>query len=155
MGRRRRTDTITSQIQTVADLGMRIEPPDEMPLMEGAESFWNRVVRARDASSWTEPDLVKAAILANTYRKIAQLEQEIDVEGDIIKNERGTMVANPKHALMETACRRAVALSRAIHVHAEATQGRARDTGQRTKAKKELENSLPQDDDLLAKPLIQ
>lgn len=152
MGRRKRTDTLDAQIQTIAQSGGKIEPPEEMPLIEGAFPFWERVVRARAADSWTEVDLISAAVLANTYRKIAILEQEIVDEGDVLKNDRGTQVANPKVAMLETVCRRAVAISRAIHVHAEATQGRARDTGERTKAQKALLDSLPEDD-LLAKPV--
>lgn len=55
------------------------------------------------------------------------MQRDIDVEGDIIKNEPGTPIVNPRHSLLETLSRRSIALSRMLHVHAEATVGNSRD----------------------------
>lgn len=51
--------------------------------------------------------------------------------GDIIENDRGAPIINPRHALLEVLSRRSVALSRMLHVHAEATQGESREQSKR------------------------
>ena len=112
------------------------EPPVHVNLREGDRPFWDSIVRARDYESWTAADLEQAANLARCKADIERLQVEIDAEGDVLENKRGTPIVNPRHTLLETLSRRSVALSRMLHVHAEATQGRARDTGERTKAEK-------------------
>jgi hypothetical protein len=56
---------------------------------------------------------------------------EIAKEGDTLVNAKGTVTLNPKHNLLEVMTRRVIALSKAVHVHAEATQGRSRDAGKK------------------------
>ncbi|MFY2815524.1 TerS protein [Achromobacter xylosoxidans] len=76
--------------------------------------------RARD--TWTDIDLAHAANLSRAQADIERLHQalaaELDITGDDI---------NPKHKLIETLTRRAVALARMLHVHAQATVGRSQD----------------------------
>jgi hypothetical protein len=67
-----------------------------------------------------------------------RLQQEIDVEGDMLEGE-----VNPKHKLIETLSRRSVALSRMLHVHAQATVGRSEDAAKAL----ELERQAATDDD--------
>lgn len=104
----------------------RILPPAHVTLRDGDLPFWESVVRARSADSWNASDLENAANLARCKADIERLQSEINAEGDIVTNERGTPILNPKHSLLETLSRRAVALSRMLHVHAEATVGESR-----------------------------
>ena len=113
-----------------------IEPPAHVNLRECDWPFWYSIVRARAKETWNSADLEQAANLARCKADIERLQAEIDAEGDVLENKRGTPIVNPRHTLLETLSRRSVALSRMLHVHAEATQGRARDTGERTKAEK-------------------
>ncbi len=73
-------------------------------------------MQARAATTWNNADLALAANLARTQADISRLSLELENEGDILENARGTPVVNPKHNLLETLTRRAVALSRALHV---------------------------------------
>lgn len=98
-------------------------------------------MRARAYDSWNAADLETAANLARCKSDIERLQREVDAEGDVIENARGTMVMNPKHTLLETLSRRSVALSRMLQVHAEATQGRSRDTGKRTAEQNGIKDS--------------
>lgn len=77
---------------------------------------------ARAIDTWTDADLAHAANLARCQSDVVRLQKEVDKEGDMLGG-----VLNPKHKLIETLSRRAVALSRMLHVHAQATVGRSED----------------------------
>ena len=134
------------------------DPPAHITLREGDLPFWKSGVRARDYASWTEVDLSHAANLAATLADIEQLKHEIRAEGNTLINSKGTMVANPKHAILETLSRRSVALSRTLHVHAEATVGESRHQKKRSQKQQEIEEDrrgIVDDDDGLIPGLIQ
>lgn len=153
--RKRRSDSITVQGEMYRSAGEVIEPPAHVSLRPGDRPFWDSIVRARARDTWNEADLEQAANLARCKADIERIQAEIHIEGDVLENAKGTQIVNPKHALLETLSRRAVALSRTLHVHAEATQGRSRDTGQRTQAQKSAEESRRQAESssLIAPPI--
>jgi hypothetical protein len=132
------------------------EPPDNIDLPDDARPTWNAIVRAREYNAWTSVDLQHAANLACCLADIERLRREIRVEGDTLTNERGTVVMNPKHSLLEVLSRRSVALSRMLHVHAEATEGPARKQADRSKKQREMADvvsSGEDDDGLIPKPM--
>lgn len=154
--RKQRIDTITgeSALMRAAAKGV-IQPPAHVHLRECDQPFWVSIVRARANSAWTDPDLEIAANLARCKADIERLQVEITAEGDVIENARGTPIVNPKHQLLETLSRRAVALSRMLHVHAEATQGEAREQPKRKAAEEAAAAALAgvADDPLIAPPM--
>lgn len=97
---------------------------------------------ARSRDTWTDIDLVTAANLARTQADIERLQKDLDAQGYM----QGDKV-NPLAKLVDTLSRRALALSRAIHTHAEATVGKSED------ASKSLANernaAKTEDDDLI------
>lgn len=104
-----------------------VDIPAHLVVEEDMRPYLELILSCREYSSWNGPDLAKAVSLARTQRDIERLYLEVAEEGDVIKNDRGTPIVNPKHNLLETMVRREVALSRALHVHAEATKGRSRE----------------------------
>lgn len=152
MARKHSNSTTHAVEATQAAIAGPIQPPAHIHLRERDMPFWKAIVEARSADTWNPADLALAANLARCQADIDRLQIEIDEEGDTLANKKGTPVVNPKHALMETFSRRAVALSRAIHVHAEATQGRSRDAGNKLKtqmAAKDAVDNLRADEDLI------
>lgn len=127
-------NSLCGQAEAFNNALAKIEPPAHITLRDQDWPFWYGIVSTRAANSWNNCDLAKAANLARCQADIERLIAEVQSEGDIITNERGTPIVNPKHNLIETMSRREVALSRAIHVHAEATVGRSRDSGNRSKS---------------------
>jgi hypothetical protein len=103
-----------------------LAPPPHVTLKEKHWPYWVAIINARATQNWTAPDLEIAALLARCKCKIEELEIQLEVEGDTVTNARGTVVANPLHQILETHCRRMASLSRQLHVHAEATGGKAR-----------------------------
>jgi hypothetical protein len=129
--KRGRSDSATAAVTAEAAAAQGpIEPPDYVRLREGDRPFWDAVVRARARETWTDSDLCNAGNLARSLADIERLQGEIDREGDIVLNAKDTPIVNPRHALLETLSRRVMALSRMLHVHAEATVGNSRDARQ-------------------------
>lgn len=155
MAKRQRTDTVAGAVNSMAGAATKIEPPEWVNVPDNAMKFWYSVTRARSADRWNDVDLENAAELARTKASIERLNIEIVAEGDIITNDRGTPIVNPKHSLLETLTRRMVALSRMLQVHAEATQGKARDQVKGNKAQQEAGKVIKEatEDDLIAKPV--
>lgn len=156
MARKNRTDSASGAVRAFANAQAKLEPPSHVTLRDSDRPFFDAVVRARTADTWTANDLAHAANLAACQADIERLRHEVHAEGDIVENARGTQIVNPKHALIETLSRRAVTLSRTLHVHAEATVGRSSDQAKINKttqaAAQMVEKHDTGDDGLIATP---
>ena len=131
-----------------------IDVPDWVTLPKEALPFWRSITSARAADRWNNSDLETAAELARTKAKIERLNIELVTEGDIITNDRGTPIVNPKNSLLETLTRRLVALSRMLQVHAEATQGKSEKQVAANKTQSRHRRTVEdlEGDDLIAMP---
>lgn len=94
-----------------------IEPPGYVTLPEPCKPFWQAIVTSRPRDTWTDADLVQAANLARTLHAI-----------------ESAPVGSDDHAKLT---RLAMALSRAVYVHATATVGRAADAVQEATAERQ------------------
>lgn len=143
--RRQRSDSASAAVAAAkaASLGP-IEPPKHVALREGDRAFWNAIVGARARDTWNDSDLTTAANLARTQADIELIQAKLDAEGYVVEGK-----INPKAKLVETLSRRAVALSRVLHVHAEATQGRSRDAGKTLALEKQAAAAAGEHDDLI------
>lgn len=143
--KRVRSDSATAAVKAAqAAAAGPLSPPDYITLREGDQPFWDAIVCARARDTWNASDLENAANLARCKADIERLQTEIEQEGDIVKNDRGTQIVNPKHTLMETLTRRAMALSRMLHVHAEATVGKSEDAAKALKNEKDAKKASDQ-----------
>jgi hypothetical protein len=152
--RRTRSDSTQAKIEAFKAVAEELKPPAHVTLRANDKPFWESIVRARAKSTWNEVDLENAANLARCKADIERLQNEITTEGDVIENQRGTPIVNPKHTLLETLTRRAMALSRMLHVHAEATQGESREQGKRKAVEDSASLTLASvNGDLIAPPM--
>ena len=150
---RQRSDTVNGAVTAMQNaLAGPIEPPSHVRLRDGDRPFWESIVSARARDKWDDADLEVAANLARCKADIERLSVEILAEGDVITNERGTPIVNPKHNLLETLSRRAVALSRMLHVHPEAKAGRSQDQGNKLKEQRKAEETVGRKGSLIAMP---
>ncbi len=83
-----------------------------------------------------------AANLARTQADIEMLQKQVDAEGYIVDGK-----VNPAAAMVETLTKRVASLSRILHVHAEATLGRAADSAKQATLQREA--AQEEDDDLI------
>lgn len=129
-----------------------LQPPPHVRLRPGDVEFWNSIVNARARDTWNEADLETAAALARCKADVERVQREVDSEGDVIVNSRGTPVVNPKHTLLETLTRRAVLLARQLQVHSLATVGPTEDLRKRNNTERkaraahaEVESEIEED----------
>lgn len=153
--RRKRSDSAEAAIEAMVDASATVEPPAHLRLRDRDLPFWTGIVRARAREDWTDIDLAHAGNLARCMADIERVQAEIDFEGDTLTNDRGTVVMNPKHSLLETLSRRSIALCRALQVHAHAIQGDSRDQKKRAETRKNVQAAADraEGEDLLATPL--
>ncbi|MBE0591226.1 MAG: TerS protein [Gemmatimonadales bacterium] len=122
--RQPRSDSIAAALVAAENAAQApIEPPDYVDVPEAAKPFWRALMLNRPHDRWNAADLATAAVLARAQADVERLQREIDDEGDVVG-----ATLNPKHRLLETIVKRIAALSRLLHVHAEATVGRAVDS---------------------------
>jgi hypothetical protein len=145
-----RSDSVTTAVRAAqaASLGP-IKPPAHIRLRDSDIPFWNAIVLARAADTWTDIDLAHAANLAHCQSDINRIQEELETESDVCTNARGTPVVNPKHALLQTLSVRSIALSAKLHVHAAATVGRSQDASKRLGAEQDARQAATDDDELI------
>lgn len=133
--RNRRSDSAAAAVQAAqnAAMGPR-EPLAYAPIPEEAKPFWEALMRNRPRDRWNDADLANAAELASCQWDVVRLRREIAIEGDVVDGK-----LNPKLALADKLVRRVMGLSRMLHVHPEATEGRSQNAG------KALENERQAD----------
>jgi hypothetical protein len=140
---RKRSDSATHAVESMqAVIAGPVQPPEHVKLRECDIPFWEAIVSARAANTWNKADLALAANLARCQADVEKYQKQLDDEGPILVNARGTKTANPLFAIIEQLSRRAVALSRVVHVHAEATVGRSRDGGNKLVAQQGAEAAV-------------
>lgn len=115
---------------------------------------------ARLPQQWARVDLMHAGNLARCLAAIDSNEAALAREGDMIGRGADKRV-NPRHALVETLNRRAIALTRVLQLHAVATIGeKSEGAGAAKQAAGSAASALDLDpakgkfnsDDLLARP---
>lgn len=150
--KRNRSDSASSAVKAMLNAAKDvIQVPAHVNLRDGDQVFWDGVVRARARDEWTETDLVVAGQLARCLHDIENEQTALDVEGTVIKNDKGTAVVNPRVSVLEQFARREMALMRTLRMGGRVA-GAARDEAparaierQSRKLREEL-----QDDELLA-----
>jgi hypothetical protein len=151
--KRNRADSAESAVKAMVNAAKGdLQPPAHVKLRSGDEPFWAAVVRARARDEWSEADLVVAAQLARCLHDIETEQEQLDVEGTVTKNDRGTLVANPRVSVLEQFARREMALMRTLRMGGRIA-GDARDeTGKRKieRQARKVREELAEDDELLA-----
>lgn len=135
--RNRRSDSIAAALQAAQNAAQGpSDPLPYAPIPKAAMPFWRAIMRNKARDRWNDVDLAHAANLARCQYDLARLQREVAKEGDLIGGK-----VNPKHRLIETLHKRAAYLSRLIHVHTEATIGRAQDAGNALALERETEQA--------------
>lgn len=135
--RQTRSDSATVAVQAAQNAAAGpLKPPGHVKLPAKARPFWAALVRNRPRHKWNDADLATAALLARAQYDAERLAREIEAEGDVIDGR-----LNPKHGLLDKLGRRIMSLSRLLHVHPEATQGRAREQGNALEAERDAEKA--------------
>lgn len=150
--KRTRADSASSAVKAMVDAAKAlIQPPAHVKLREGDRSFWDGVVCARARDEWTVSDLVVAGQLARCQADIEKEQLALDAEGTVVKNDRGTLVMNPRVSVLEQFSRREMALMRTLRMGGRIAGDARNESGQRKveRQSRKLREEL-EDDELLA-----
>lgn len=121
-----RSDSATAAVQAAQNAAQGpLEPPAHVPLPDNARPFWVALMRNRPRHKWNDADLATAALLA-----VSQM-QALALVGDV------EQITN-----VDRLSRRITMLARLLHVHPEATQGRAQDAGKKLALEREAEGNV-------------
>lgn len=135
--RRTRSDSVKGHQEIAVSLfAGDLPPPPHVKLRDRDIPFWNDIIATRARVLWNESDLAIAAELARVKSDIEKIRDELEKEGDVIENKKGTKVVNPKRHLLIALTGQALSISSKIQVNTEATSGKSRE-GRKVKEKED------------------
>lgn len=117
--RKPRVDSVQGQLAVYHAVSAHVEPP--VPLNEDQLVIFEDIVQARAATSWSRHDLRLACNLAKLEAYWNNLFDEVLEEGSTQVNDRGTQIANPKHAAMNQTQSQIQSLTRTLGLSASQT----------------------------------
>lgn len=121
--RQTRSDSATAAVRAAQNAAAGpLDPPAHVALPDAARPFWSALMRNRPRDKWNDADLATAAILAVSQMQANALMADME-----------------QVAVVDKLSRRITSLSRLLHVHPEATQGRAQDQGNKLINEREAE----------------
>ena len=133
--RKTRSDSAAAAVQAAQNAAHGPHaPPAHVTVPDAVLPFWDALMRNRPRDKWNTADLATAAMLARAQAEVERHEAAIAIEGDIVENK-----TNPRLAQVDKLGRRIAMLSRLLHVHPEATEGRAREQGNALQQEREAE----------------
>ena len=154
MAKRKPANTAESAVKAMVDAALGLpEKPAHAYLRDADWPFWEGICRARARDEWSDADLVVAAQLARCQADIEHTSKTLDEQMQVVKNDRGTQVANPLLAVIEQLARREMALMRCLRIGGAAAGDVRNEIPRRAaeRAASQVRDELEEDDGLLAK----
>lgn len=151
--RQARSDGATAAINAAKNVAAPdLRPPPHVQISAAAEPYFADIVRARARDEWNPHQLTIAVQLAECMVEQQEVGVELALEGRVVRNDRGTRVANPLVSISEQLARRQMALGRSLQ-----TIGRSVGDPRAKTKQRQLENKarglvqeVSKEDDLLA-----
>ena len=143
--------TSSNRILTEVEMATTPEPkpPIHIDMTPECMKIWSILMRTREYAMWTEVDLEHAVNLASTFADMEKLRRELRNESDITISETGVEKISAKHLLIDILTKRAISLSRLLHVHPEATAGKSTFQVNRNKKHRQIVKDLESDENSL------
>lgn len=115
--RKQRSDSAAALLEAAknAALGDPV-PPDHVQVSADAMEDFRAIVRARARSEWSEYDLIVAAQMAECIAEQREVAAVLFLEGRVVKNDKGTPVANPLASMLERLAGRQLAYTRILQM---------------------------------------
>ena len=104
---------------------------EAVPLPEGVElrseeerTIWGQFTRARAREDWRDMDLLLLAKVVRMEADIREYQSQVEMQGTIVENQRGTQIPNPLLAIIDTVERRQLAVIRSMSLNQQASDPR-------------------------------
>jgi phage terminase small subunit len=113
---RHKKSTLANTVKAFQSLSQVLSPTDQLSDVE--LTHFDRIIKSREAESWTPHDLSVATDLAKTMRRFGELQNQLDADGLTSLNQKGTLVAHPLLAASMGMSNTIQALSRTLGLSA-------------------------------------
>ena len=124
-GRKKRSDSITAAVDGISGSIDSVPMPQGVELRSDEERvIWDQFTRARAREDWRDMDLLLLAKVVRMEADIRKHQETLDRSGVLIQNKRGTLVANPLLAVIDTLERRQMAVIRSMSLNQMASDPR-------------------------------
>jgi hypothetical protein len=110
-----------------------IEPPALIRLNEKSLEFFNQLANQRSRESWSPADVFTLALLSRNYADIERERVELEKEGVVVLNERGTQIKNPRFGVLTDLHTQQAAMIRSLALNTGALRDK-RDIANQDKA---------------------
>jgi hypothetical protein len=145
-----RSDTVAGMVENAMEAQKSAPPPPDFLNLDDTDMhFYWPIVCGRAPKEWTPFRVTLAAQLAQSQAELFRQRQQMKNEGAVVRNDRGTQVANPRVTVMQQMSQQILALTRALALH---VKDDPRDVGKKDKAfrnAKEAQKAI-EDEELLA-----
>ena len=86
--------------------------------------IWDQFTRARAREDWRDMDLILLAKVVRMEADIRNYQAQIETQGAIVENQRGTQIPNPLLTIIDTVERRQLAVIRSMSLNQQASDPR-------------------------------
>ena len=104
---------------------------ESVPVPQGVELrnddervIWDQFTRARAREDWRDMDLLLLAKVVKMEADIRQYQEQVEKQGAIVENQRGTQIPNPFLSIIDTVERRQLAVIRSMSLNQQASDPR-------------------------------
>jgi len=112
--------------------------------------IWGQFTRARARNDWRDFDLLLIAKAVRIEADIRKHQRVLDQTGPLLKNPKGTPIANPMFSIVDTLQRQQLAIIRSLSLSQTETDARTKNASGLLQHR--LRNIFGDTDDLIAKP---
>lgn len=128
--------------QTALPAGVILRNDDEIVI-------WKQFTHARAREGWRDFDLLIVAKAVRLEADIRKYQQELDIAGAVVKNDRGTPIVNPYLIVIDSLQRQQLALIRSLSLNQQAQDPRTLNSQGKEQSK--LRSTINSFDDLIAR----
>ena len=132
---------------------------DSVPLPQGVELrsdkevvIWDQFTRARAREDWRDMDLLLLAKVVRMEADIRSYQAQVEQQGSIVENQRGTPIPNPLLNIIDTVERRQLAVIRSMSLNQQASDPRTLNGSAKNVSKARTAIDDASDDGLIALP---
>ena len=132
---------------------------DSVPLPQGVELrsdeevvIWDQFTRARAREDWRDMDLLLLAKVVRMEADIRRYQAQVEQQGSIVENQRGTPIPNPLLNIIDTVERRQLAVIRSMSLNQQASDPRTLNGSAKNVSKARTAIDDASDDGLIALP---
>jgi hypothetical protein len=145
--RKKRSDSISDDVKSFAQAGDTVQLPAGITLDDEVERIvWSQMTATRSKDSWREFDLLLLSKIVKIEARLRKHQLQLDIEGVVMFNDRGTPIENPLARVIDTLTRQQMTVIRSMSLNQSDSDPRTLNaTGVKNSATNEIIAGLDSD----------